>query len=286
MLGQTISGLVTGSAYVLVGLCLVLSYRIGAVVNFSQTAVGALCAFLLTSLISSGMPTGVAIGVALLVGAAIAAVQGVVMATLFPNATIAVRTAVTIGMALSIFELITIVYSNVPRSFPAVLSGHAFAIGGVDVSQQDVLTIATMVCVAAGLLLLLGKTRLGVILRATASSPQTAEVLGVRVRLLVICVWASAGLVSTFASILLAPSRGDQQAQFLLVGPALAGAALGRLNSVVLTVVGGLAVGVLESWTLLFHGGLSYWGGSVVPAAFLTLVLLWMNRREVHGDVR
>ena len=45
MLNSVIAGLTSGGVYALLGLCVVLTYRLAAVVNFAMAAVGAVGAF-------------------------------------------------------------------------------------------------------------------------------------------------------------------------------------------------------------------------------------------------
>lgn len=286
MLNQIVGGLLAGSAYALVGVSVVLTYRIGGVVNFAQTVVGALCVFLLSSALANGVPVSAAVPMCLALGCLISAFQGWIMARYFGNVSVAVRTAVTIGMALSVYELINTFFGDTPRSFPRLIDGVAFTVGDVNIQNQALLSIVLALVAATTIGLMLSRTRLGVILRAIAVDARTAAGLGVPVQTLVVVVWALNGLLATLAVLLIAPSRGSQMALTLLVAPALAAAVLGRLVNLPLTVVGGFCVGALESLTLEFHGAISYWGGSVVPFAFLTALLIWMQRKDVHGDVR
>ena len=101
MINQAVAGLAAGGAYALLGVCLVLSYRVGAVVNFSQSFVGTFAAYVMVWLFGGGFGQWQAIAIGIAVGAAIGAMQGAVMARWFSEANELVRSTVTIAMTFA-----------------------------------------------------------------------------------------------------------------------------------------------------------------------------------------
>lgn len=284
MLNLAVAGLAGGGAYALIGVCLVLSYRVGAVINFSQTFVATLATYEMTSLVDRGINQWVAILLALILSGVLSGLQGWLMARFFSDATVLVRSTVTIGMAISVFALTVRIFKDEVRNFPSLFDDLGFAIGSVTVAGPVVVAVGLAIAIAGAIALVLGRTRLGVILRAVSARPTTAELMGVRTTRLIILVWAVAGVLTCLACILVAPNRRSIPNLSLLVIPGLAAGIFGSMRSFPLTLVGGMLIGMLESMAL-------NWGaiGQFRPAlsfVMVTAVLMWSQRKETWGESR
>mgnify|MGYP001501438355 FL=1 len=108
-------------------------------------------------------------------------------------------------------------------------------------------------------------------MRAAASDPVTAYVLGIDVRRTQRLTWVFAGLVGAVAGIVVASMTS--------LSPALGGAALGALAVIVLggldsiagAIVAGLVIGLLESLTAGYLGGKVR---DIVPYVVVLVILL------------
>ncbi len=270
--------------YALIGVCLVLSYRVGAVINFSQTFVATFATFQMTELLDKGWNKWLAIAAALIIGGAISGLQGWIMAKLFSDATILVRSTVTIGMAISFFALTVRIFHDTLRNFPSLFVSLRMTIGSVTVTGAVIVSVLMSLVIALALYLGLTRTRLGVILRAVSARPTTAELMGVRTTRLIVLIWTVAGVLTCAALILVAPTRRSIPNLALLVIPGLAAAIFGSMRSFSLTVLGGLLIGMLESMA-------QDWGtiGQFRPAlsfVMVTAVLMWSQRKETWGESR
>jgi len=284
VLNLAVAGLAAGGSYALIGVSLVLLYRVGAVVNFSQTFAATFAVFAMTDLLDKDWNLWTAVAAAMAIGIAIAAAQGFIMARLFRNSDVLIRSTVAMAMAIALFGLTVRVFHDKQRFFPALFSSLSRRIGDVLVSGQVVVALFGAVVLSVILWLILSYTRLGTILRAVAGRPVTAELMGVRTTRLVVLVWAVAGALTTAAIILVAPTRGSIPNMVVLVIPALAAAVVGAMRSFALTVVGGLALGMIESMAL-------DWGfiGNYRPSlsfAVIAVVLLWSQRKETWSEAR
>ena len=270
--------------YALIGVCLVLSYRVGAVINFSQTFVATFATFEMTELIDKGMHQWLAIVIALVMAGVVAGFQGWLMAKLFSDSTVLIRSTVTIGMAISFFALTVRIFHDTLRNFPSLFQSLCLTIRSVTVTGSVIVSVLMAIGIAFTLWLGLSHTRLGVIVRAVSSRPTTAELMGVKTTRLIVLIWALAGVLTCMACILVAPSRRSIPNIALLVIPGLAAAIFGSMKSFSLTVVGGLLIGMMESMAL-------NWGaiGNFRPAlsfVMVTAVLLWSQRKETWGESR
>lgn len=285
MLNLAVAGLAAGGTYALIGVCIVLLYRMGAVVNFSQTFGPALAVFAMTDFLDIwGLSLWPSVVLAIILGTVIAGIQGLAMATLFRESNVMVRSAVSMAMAIALFALTVRIFHDTNRFFPLLFSSLSFDIGDVGVSGQVVTAFAGAVVTSLALWALLTFTRIGIILRAISSRPVTAELMGVRTTWLVVGVWALSGALTTAALILVAPTRSSIPNMVILVIPALAAAIFGAMRSFSLTVVGGVLIGMIESMAL-------DWGfvGNYRPTiSFLmvSIVLLWSQRKESWSEAR
>jgi branched-chain amino acid transport system permease protein len=289
MLDLAVAGLVAGGVYALIGVCLVLSYRVGAVINFSQTFSAAFAVFVMSELLDHDWNMWLAMAAALVLGGAISAAQGWVMARWFSDANVLVRSTVTIGMALSFFGITTRIFHNTQRTLPALFKSFHFKISTVTITGSTVASFFGAIVIAVLVWLILGRTRVGVILRAVSGRPVTAELMGVRTSRYVVLVWMLTGVLTTAAVILAAPARRSIPNMMFLIVPAVAAAIIGSMRSFLLTVIGGIAIGLLESMASYYDNGSKIGVGDYRPAlSFLmvTLALLWSQRKETWNESR
>jgi branched-chain amino acid transport system permease protein len=284
-MNQVVAGLAGGGVYALIGVCLVLSYRVGAVINFAQTFAATLSVFIMSEFVKHGWGVWLSITAAIVIGSIIAALQGLIMTRFFSDANVLIRSTVTIGMAITLVGITTRIFPDRGRyEFPSLFNSVHFKIGDVTITGTVIASLSLAVGSSLLIWLLLAKTRLGIILRAVAGRPTTAELMGVRTTRVVTLVWAITGALTTAAIILVAPVRRSVPNLALLVIPGLAAAVVGSMKSLRLTVIGAIVLGMLESKAL-------DWGtiGKYRPMLAFVLVtaaLLWAQRKETWDEAR
>ena len=286
MLNLAVAGLAGGGVYALIGVCLVLAYRVGAVINFSQTFVATFAAFVMSEFVDKGWNQWLAILAGLVLTAAISAAQGVVMSKLFGDSTVLIRSTVTIGMAISFFALTILIFHDTLRNFPSLFSSVSQKIGDVTVTGSVIASLVGAFGLSLLIWLALTRTRLGIILRAVAGRPVTAELMGVRTMRMIALTWAVAGMLTYLAVLLVAPSRRNAPNIALLVIPALAAAIFGSMRSFALTIAGGLLIGMIESVMLDDAFGTVGKFRPMLSFVAITVVLLWSQRKETWGEAR
>jgi ABC-type branched-subunit amino acid transport system ATPase component/branched-subunit amino acid ABC-type transport system permease component len=243
-------GLGTGSLYALVGLGVVLVFRSSGVLNLSAGSTGAVAAWFFYSLRDvHGIPAPVALVLALGLGGAIGAgVQVLAMSRLHQSsaitrliATLAVFTLLN-GIAILIWGAdAALVVSPLP-------TGVVSLPGNVSISLDRLLLIVLAVVVAAVLKIVYSRTSFGLATTAVAENRRATASLGWSTRRIELVNWFVAGVLSALAAVLLAPIASLQVATLsLLVVPALAAALVGRFSSFALTVLGAMALGVVQS---------------------------------------
>ena len=161
-------------------------------------------------------------------------------------------------------------------------SGHSVVITG-----QDLLTAGLAAAVAIGLWAFLRKLRIGVAMRAVVDDPELLAMAGappVRVQRM---GWVLGSMLAAVAGMLIAGTQVqlDATTMTLLVVNGFAAAIAGRLRSLPFTMVGAIALGLLESYAA---GYLPQWSwlqysDEALPMIFLTVVLLVLPQDRLRA---
>ena len=285
MLQGAFAGLAAGGVYAVIAVCLTLMAQLVRVINFSQAAIGMFGAFLAVSFSGMGIPQVPAIALGIILGALLSAGLGWIIATWLPEASISARSAVTVAALLLLISISFILFGTKPKMFRALFSGPAFTLEGVVISQVTVVIVILALVVALAAKLVLGKTSIGVKLRAIADRPVAAELLGVPVKPLAIGVWAVTGLIVGIATAIVAPTQtSDAMSLSMLVISASAAALLGGFKRLDLALIGGLLLGMAQGAAAQFSQLilLRDW----IPLIVIVVFLLWNQRREVWDAAR
>lgn len=159
-----------------------------------------------------------------------------------------------------------------PLRLDAITSSGVFALpggGSLPARVPVVLVLGLGIGVLAERLLV--TSRFGKALRAVADDPDAAALCGVAGRRVVLLAFVAAGLLAGVAGLLDAPGRAIGVDDGVVLGLAgIAAALLGGLGSLRGAIVGGLALGVVQSLAVTELGA-EY--ADVVPLALLVVLL-------------
>ncbi|WP_028922574.1 ABC transporter permease subunit [Pseudonocardia acaciae] len=277
-LSTAIAGLVGGGAFALLGLCTLLTYRFVAVVNFTQASVGAFGAFAMVLLYEQGVPLVVAVLVGLVVGALAHGAIGLVMTRFFAAGKEEVKAAVTVVLFTALLGIGGMAFGAAhPHNFPDPFAHPAFTVAGVTVVWTVLIVCGLAVVFTVVPMVLLARTHTGLQLRALASRPGTAQLVGVAAPRLAAIVWMLTGAATALAMMVVAPSfQNDFNNLSLLITWAFAAALIGAFHSFWGTLLGGLGLGALQGLLSSFPS-LSVYRG-VLPLVVIVLVLVWHQR--------
>ncbi|WP_267548888.1 branched-chain amino acid ABC transporter permease [Rhizobium rhizogenes] len=281
-----VAGLSAGGAYAILGVCAIFTYRLVAVVNFTGAAIGAMGTFIMVALHEAGMPLLPVVLLGIAAGAFAGVLIGLVMTTWFANANASTKAAVTAALLVGIIAIgLRLTGGQHPHNFPELISGSAFRLAGVEVTWAAVTTLVLAIVFTVLTEQFLARTRIGLQLRALSQRPMAAELIGIRVRLLALGVWAVTGAVTSFALMIIAPLRSPDFASLsLLVVPALAAALIGAFASFRAALLGGVTIGILEGAVSAVDFISQY--RSTVPFIVILAVLLWSQRGARWDEAR
>src|SRR5256714_3329990 len=287
-------GAVFGCIYALLAYGLVLTFRTSGVFNFAQGALGMFFAYVYFQLQQGGsmnlvvgvydmrwhLPVGIALPLVLLV---LAPLLGAGLdAALFRklrNAGAVVQIVATIGLLVALFGLAGVIWgSSSTLRADSLFGNHVFSPRPqLHFSAQGVATILLVIALCIGLLAFLRFTPLGIRMRAVVDRAELAEVMGVNASRVSAFSWALATSFAALAGILIAPFFGslDTTTLTFLVVAATAGAAVGKLESLPLTLAGAVGVGMAQLLAQKYiHGELGRELRPSIPFLVLFAVLL------------
>ncbi|MQA87638.1 MAG: inner-membrane translocator [Streptosporangiales bacterium] len=275
-----------GAGYAVAASGLVLTYTTSRVFNVAHGAIGMVMAFCYWELSAGGLvPGGLpAWAAVLLVVGVIAPAFGLaverIMMRRLTESPAGVSLVVTVGLLVALIGLAQTLWPPTARPVEPFFGAGGVRLGGVLVTYHDLLTIGVSLAVAAGLYLLLGRTRTGIAMRAVAVDRDLLALHGGRPRLLSSLSWAVGAALAALAGILLTPIvQLDYYELTLLVVAAYAAAVLGRLRSLPLTFAGAVVLGLLQSYA----AGLR----AAIPTLFLFAVLVFLPQVRLRsGGIR
>jgi branched-chain amino acid transport system permease protein len=262
----------------------VLIYKASGVFNFAQGSILLFSALTFVTLLEKGVPFVGALGITIAI--IIAGAVVIERAMLRPLAN---RSAMTLFMA-------TLGLSYVVEGAAQGLMGaqvHALdlgiedvpiIIGGVLISQFDLVAALTAVLLAAALALLFNRTRIGISLRAVADDIRAALSVGINLNRIWQIVWAVAGITGLVAGLLWGARQGVQFSLSLVVLKALPVLIIGGFTSIGGAIVGGLIVGAAENLAEAYIGPLI--GGGITPwfPYFLAIAFLYIRPAGLFGE--
>jgi branched-chain amino acid transport system permease protein len=161
---------------------------------------------------------------------------------------------------------------GVPASTVAQLA-QAVTIGGVDVRKVTIVALAVAVVVLALLALLLGKTTVGLQMRAAATDFTTARLLGVSADRVITLAVLVAGVIAAAVSVLLTARNSYVTSDFALHDTiiVLVGVVVGGIDRLWTATLGGFAIGFTAG---IINGALPNDKTVYLPSALFALVIL------------
>jgi branched-chain amino acid transport system permease protein len=273
-----VAGLSTGAVYVLSGIGLVVLFRGSGVLNLAQGAIGALAALIAWNVADAGGPQWVGWVSGVLAATALSLFYGRLIAPRLTQSDPIVRAVATLGFALMILGFMEFVWGEWPRSLRLPTDDAGFDLGGVRITVTRVLTFVISLAITGGIIAFLGRSRLGLSMRALANDRDISALLGVPTLNVDAWAWVISGVIAGISGILLANLvRLQAQVLTFLVIPAIAAAIAGGLRSLPATVAGGMLIGIVESLATPFPAVAPL--RSITPFAFAIVAMVWLQRR-------
>ena len=289
LLQQLINGLTLGSIYALIALGYTLVYGILLLINFAHSEIfmmGAYFGLFTLNLLGrlhlfQGSPVMLvfcAIAAAMLCTAVLgAAVEFVAYRPLRKAPRLAPLIS-AIGVSIFLQNLMMIVVSPQSQPFPETVPLHVFKISkNASVSSLQIFIIITSVLLMLVLNLFIRRTKLGKAMRATSQDAETAKLMGINVNMVISLTFFIGAALGGAAGVLNGMYYGSVKYNmgFIPGIKAFTAAVLGGIGDVRGAMIGGFALGILESM------GAGYISSAYKDVfAFIILILVLVFRPE------
>jgi branched-chain amino acid transport system permease protein len=280
-----VTGLALGGVYAMSGVGMVVLYRATGVLNLAFGAIGALGALIAWTLIQHSVNQWLAYLVAILSGGVLAFVYGTIFGPPLASRDSLVKAVGTLGLALILLGTMDWIWpanASAARTLILPTTNWSYDVSFLDAfvnwTQIIAFGFGVLLTVVTGAFLRF--TGLGTAMRALATDREITATLGVPVRRVEAVAWFVSGLVAGTAGLLLASLVGlDPTALTVLVISTLAATLIGRLQSLSVTFVAGILVGLVDALITPILSISSY--RDMTPFVLATVALLWLARHRV-----
>jgi branched-chain amino acid transport system permease protein len=271
------TGLGIGSIYALVALGFVLIYRATNVVNFAQGDFAMLGAFSMVVLcIDLELPYWLGILITLVAMLLFGALFNFAVYYPLRNRGFQPVMISTIGASILLENGVLAAYGPRPQTLPSFFSSPGFSIGPIFFDSQYLLILGVTMVMVTIQYLFFERTLLGKKMQATSQDKEMASLLGIPVATMTMLTFVYSSALGGLAGILVAPIL------FVSVGmgssialKAFAASIIGGFGNVTGAIVGGLALGVVETF------GAAYISVPYKDAfAFIVLVVFLLFRPQ------
>jgi branched-chain amino acid transport system permease protein len=276
LLQQGINGLVLGSLYVLVALGLTLVYGVLVQINFAHADIvtlGAFAAYFFMHVLDAGYIPSIA--VALAVGGVLGfLMNAAIFAPLQERGSELLPLIATIGVSVMLENAMLAWFGPIPYAFDSPLSNDVIRFAGTFITVQNILIIVVSFLSIGALYGFMRFTFLGKALRAVSQDRETAGLMGINPRQLVMLTFVIASALAGMAGAMLAPILVlTPFAGTSVIIKAFAIVIIGGFGNIEGTILAGLLVGLIESYTT------QYLGPGMIDIVVFALLLLMLAVR-------
>ena len=276
------TGIGIGAVYSLVALGFVLIFRATNVVNFAQGEFSMVAAFMMVVFaVDIGLPYWLSFILALLGMAVLGAVFNLGVYYPLRHRTYLPVIISTIGASILIANSTLALYGPQPQVLSGWFDTPGFMLGPVYLDSQYLLIIVVTAALVAVQYWFFEHTMLGKKLQATSQDKEMASLLGIPVATMIMITFVYSAVIGGIAGILVAPILFVSiQMGATIALKAFAATIIGGFGDVAGAIIGGLALGIIETFGAAYIS-VPYKDGF----AFLVLVMFLVFRPQgIFGE--
>ena len=263
LIEDSLTGLMTGGIYALIGVGIVLVFRATQVFNFAHGAVVMIGAYIYYSVTGALDALGLGYWAVYFIGLPLTLIfaslfgMGIERTLMRPmlGQHIFAMIMITIGLISVLDGGAALIWKTDARYPPELASLSITEIAGVFINIQMVISFIIAVAVFAVIVILFQKSRAGVAMRATATDQSTAYAMGINVPAVFASAWVVAASTGALAGVLIAPLNSLTPSLSTIGLSVIAVVILGGVDSVIGVFIAALIVGWLEAVTNHYFGG-------------------------------
>jgi branched-chain amino acid transport system permease protein len=272
---QILAGIATGAIYACMALAVVMIYEAIDHLNFAQGEMAMFSTFVAWQCMEWGVPYWGAF----IISVVFSFIGGIVIErTLFRplhNASILTQLACFLALFSIINSSAGLIWDFSIKSFPTPFGSAPF-LGSQLISSHQAGMIGVTLVLLGLLYFFFRFTRIGLAMRAAATLPESARLVGINVGWMIALGWGLASAIGAIAGMLIAPVvflEPNMMGGVLLYG--FVGAVLGGLSSPAGAVAGGFMVGILENLAGTYVPGVGNELKLPIALAMIVIVLVF-----------
>jgi len=284
-LQQLINGISLGSIYALVALGYTMVYGVLRLINFAHGDIymlGAFAGYYASRFLHGRAGNGFLETSAVLLFSMVAcALVGMLIERLayrpVRKASKLTSLIIAIGVSLFLENLGQLVFGADPKFFPQIIPEKMIALGGLALTNQQVIVLVVALLLMAGLSGFIYYTKWGTAMRATSYNLDAAKLMGINTNVVISLTFALGSALAAAGGILVSLNQpGIDPLMGVMTGlKAFVAAVLGGIGNIVGALLGGLILGLAE--TLVAGYGSSTYRDAI---AFLILIAILLFKPE------
>ena len=246
-LNQILAGIATGAIYGCMALALVMIYQAIDNLNFAQGEMAMFSTFISWQLMQWGLPYWAAFLITLVLSFVGAIVIERLLFKPLAKAPILTNVAGFIALFAIVNSSAGLIWDFTIKEYPSPFGSAPF-LGSQLISTHQAGMIGVTGLLLIALYVFFQFTRIGLAMRAAASVPESARLVGINTSWMIALGWGMAAAIGAIAGMLIAPVvflEPNMMGGVLIYG--FAAAVLGGLNSPFGAVIGGFLVGIIEN---------------------------------------
>jgi len=277
------TGLTLGSIYSIIALTLVTTFNVTGILNLAQgefVVIGALSA---VSLQGTGMPMMAIFIVSVILVAILGGLLERLTIYRARGASSLSMLIITIGLSISLRGLALLIWGTETYSLPAFSKGGSLTLGGATLNPQSIWIFALVAVTLASLYGFFEHTFWGKAVKASVYNPTGARLQGINLNTISFLAFVGAGGLGAAAGVSIGPiTMVTYDMGFMLGVKGFVAATIGGLSNVGGAVIGGILLGLLES----FSSGLISSGLKDAISMIILLGVLLIRPDGIIGAIR
>lgn len=272
---QIINALQIGSTYAVIAIAFTLLIGILNLLNFAVGEIFMLGSFFALTFLALGLPFWLSFVLAVVLSGIVSIIIYYFSFDFLKGAPELIPLVSTLGFSILLQNSAGLIWGTERQPFPESISSQIIHIGPIAISPAQIVIFAIAIILMIILDQLIQKTRIGRGMRAVSENPETANILGINAKLVVIVTFFASGILAGASGILFSIS-------YFIVEPmigfhaglkAIAAMIVGGLGNVRGAIVGGILIGFIEVMSIQYLGS-EYREIAVFALIFMTLVIL------------
>lgn len=270
-----LNGFTLGSIYALTALGLVIVYRSISVINFAQGDFVMLGAFFgVLGTLYLGLPLWVTFFLSCALSVVVGYLSELMTWRPLKDKSFLPFVVTTMAFGIILDTLVGKITKFEPLKLDSFFGTKVITVFGASLSMQNLFIVAITAVLILGISYLFSKTRIGILMQASAQNPEVARLMGVKVEQMRLITFCINGFLAGFAGLLLAPLFFVTATMGMsLIMKAFAATVIGGFGNEKGAIVGGIFIGVVEALSAAYISS-GYVDAIVFSLLILTLIFL------------